>query len=203
MVPRLLLPLALVLCVARPALAEWHFTPLIGATFGGNTTLFDNELAADRTRKHFGGSVAVLGDGIVGVESIFVWTPAFFERGLGLFQKSHTFALVGNVVVTTPRRWTEYGLRPYVSGGYGLMRAYALERAPTANEPAILGVDTNFAAWNVGGGAVGFLSNRTGLRFDFRYYHSLPKEQQVPPISLLGPPSLRYMTFSVGVVLRR
>ena len=86
---------------------------------------------------------------------------------------------MGNVVLTTPRSWNPYGLRPFVSGGIGLLHATAtdaLEFSP---------VNTNLLGYNVGGGAVGFLNDRVGLRFDLRYFRNLKPSDD--PENAIGP----------------
>ena len=42
-----------------------------------------------------------------------------------LVSKSSVLTFTGNVIVGLPRRATEYTLRPYFVGGFGLMRARA------------------------------------------------------------------------------
>src|SRR5512132_213341 len=185
----------LVLTLPRAAAAEWHFTPMIGETFLGRTSVIDLEAATDKHHKNLGGSVALLGSGVLGVEGLVVWTPGFFQTGdTDLIKKSRTLALMGNVMVTAPRRWTEYTLRPFVSGGFGLMQASRTE----VHE--VFTSTVNMTGYNIGGGAIGFFSQRTGIRFDLRYYNNLTAPDNVPSI---GPVNLRYMTASVGIVLRR
>ncbi|SRR6266545_1091553 len=185
----------LVLTVPRAAAAEWHLTPMIGETFLGRTSIIDLEAATDKHRKNLGGSVALMGSGVLGVEALVVWTPGFFQTGnQDLIKKSRTLALMGNVMVTAPRRWTEYTLRPFVSGGFGLLNASRTEVA------AVFPTTANMSGYNIGGGAIGFLSERTGLRFDLRYYNNLGGD---PNAASIGPVQLRYMTASVGLVLRR
>ena len=60
----------------------------------------------------------------------------------------------------------------------------------------------NIPAFNIGGGAIGFLSKRTGLRFDLRYYNNLTQSEESCPIAF-GRCHLRHMTLSAGVVIRR
>jgi hypothetical protein len=184
-----------VLALPGMASAEWHFTPMLGTTFLGRTNLVDPELASGRRHKDLGGSVVVLGGGVLGVEGLIVWTPGFFQTGNNeLVRSSRSLALMGNVIVTAPRRWTEYTLRPFVSGGFGLLNASKTE----VHE--VFPLTANMAGYNVGGGAIGFFSQRTGVRFDLRYYDNLTKPQNAASI---GPVQLRYMTISVGLVLRR
>src|SRR6266496_4133002 len=155
---------------AQPASAEWHFTPMVGLTFHPETNTIVLAAEPIKTHKDVGGSVALLGKGIFGVEGVGVFTPSFTNSQLDpLFESSRTVALMGNAVLTTPRRWTEYSLRPFLSGGFGLMR---LSLVSTLN---VLPVRSNRPGFDIGGGAVGFLSKHTGLRFDLRYYSTLKR----------------------------
>lgn len=186
---------------ARNASAEWHFVPMVGMTMLGNTSLLDFEKGTGDRHRHYGASVAFLGNGILGVEALTLWTPSFFDSPnppIEFVESSRTLVAMGNIVLTTPRLWTEYSLRPYVSGGLGLMHASTTAKSePVAG---IFPIDINVAAFNIGGGAVGFLSNRTGLRFDFRYHSTLNRSADAPSF---GPVHLRYVTASIGLVFRR
>jgi hypothetical protein len=195
-VRRLLTITAIVLaCSAAPARADWLIAPFFGFTFKGETSLLDLENGATRVHWNFGGSATLIGRGPLGVEGIFLYVPHFFESDqASALNSSLTYALMGNVVLATPLKWNEYGLRPYVSGGLGLMHA--------SQQPLIANtfpVNENFLGYNVGGGAVGFVTDRTGLRFDLRYYNSLTQSAGTPSF---GAPRLRYWTASVGVVLK-
>jgi hypothetical protein len=198
------------LVAASPASAEWHFTPMAGLTFAGDTTTFDWENAAGDTHPNFGGAVSLLGGGLFGVEGIAISTPGFFKSGgrggtapllSGVrvpVKTSRSFAMMGNLIVTAPRRWTEYGLRPFVSGGWGLMHAAVVDG------PEIFPERTTSVGFNVGGGALGFFSKRTGLRFDLRYYRTLHAKGEDPAGTVdYGPVRVNYMSLSVGLVFRR
>src|SRR5687768_956266 len=195
----------LLLALARPASAEWHITPFAGLTMFGNTNVFDPQLATGDRHLHAGGSVSWVSRGIFGFEAIGTWTPGFFEGDTSFedipggeieIESSRAFSLMGNVLVTLPQRWTEYGLRPFVSGGFGLIHAYRRDRSD------VFPVNVNVAGFNIGGGAIGFLSERTGLRFDVRYHSTLNRDADAPLIGL-GPVHLRYVSASVGIVFRR
>lgn len=183
----------LVAGLPQAAAAEWHFTPLLGTTFFIKTSLIDPDAATDQIHRNYGGSVALLGSGILGAEGLVVWTPGFFTGDKGIVERSRSIAVMGNVVVTTPRRWTEYGLRPFLSGGLGIIH--------TSRTEDVFPDNRNIPAFNIGGGAIGFLSRRTGLRFDLRYYSSLARSDEGNVA--FGRVYIRYMTGSVGVVLRR
>ena len=195
------------LLMPRPASAEWHFTPLFGLTFGGSTTYFDPQEATGKTHVNLGGAVSRFGEGIIGVEGIFLYTRHFFEFNgqrdpadpvLPEIGKSYTMSLMGNVVVTVPRRWTEYFLRPYVSGGFGMLRAVSIDKNP------VFPLESNMPGFNIGGGAIGFLTKDTGLRFDFRYHGGLRHDPGKDIENVIGPElHFRYMTAEIGLVIRR
>jgi hypothetical protein len=176
---------------------------MIGVTFAGGTTLVDPQLGAEKRHTSFGGAVSLLGAGIIGGEVIGVFTPGFFQTDQSKLsevppvdiESSRSVALMVNMVVTTPRRWTEYSLRPFVSAGLGVLHT-SQKQAVELLEP----LRTNMLGYNVGGGAIGFLSPRTGVRFDLRYYSTLRGTDQKG--AAFGPARLHYMTASVGLVFR-
>ena len=198
----------LICAVPRAAAAEWQFTPFVGLTFKGSSSLVGTEIVDDRpavetVHRNFGGSVGFLGDGIFGVETVFSWTPGLFQSGdADIVEASRSIAWMGNLVLTAPKRWTEYSLRPYVSGGFGLLKPY-IRRPETPGGPPLPPVDLNLAGYNIGGGAVGFFTERTGVRFDLRYYSTVKPTDEGPGIAIENRVRLRYMTATVGVVIRR
>lgn len=184
--------------------AEWHFTPMVGWTFKGGTNIQDTELAADKTHKNLGGAVSVFGEGVLGAEAIVTWTPSLFqgEDGDDRVDPGRSISVMGNVIVTVPRRWTEYFLRPYFSGGVGLMHAKVWQLEGTSGavfDP----VNLDTLGYNLGGGAVGFFTDRTGVRVDVRYHSTFRRSDDFPFTVDADEAHLRYMTFSVGVVIRR
>src|SRR4051812_143216 len=114
------------LLAPRPARAEWHVTPTLGFTFAGNTTLLDLQHGTDKRHANFGLIVSRFGKGIFGVEGMVVYPRRFFEFDgprdpadpvAPAISRSYSLSATGNVVLTAPKRWTEYFLRPYVSAG--------------------------------------------------------------------------------------
>lgn len=189
------------------AAAEWQFAPFVGTTFGGGTNLFDPEDAATQRHWNFGGTVRLLGAGILGVESVFVYVPGLFQRsklsaldpgipaGTGI-NSSRSLALMGNIVLTTPRTWNQYGLRPFVSGGFGLLHVF--------HDDVTFPLRGNLLGYNVGGGAVGLLTDRVGVRFDLRYFRVPPGQEPTDTTPTVGDRvSLHYWTATVGVVFKR
>ena len=185
--------------------AEWQFAPFVGFTFGGETNL--NLTALVDHHWNFGGAVRLVGAGPFGLESLFVYVPGLFATPRSdpfsdvppsnAITQSHSLALMGNVVLTTPRAWSEYGLRPYVSGGLGLIRA--------SHNDLLSPARANLTAYNVGGGAVGFLTDKVGLRFDLRFLRTLPPGEEQGPLQETEDGQrvrLHYWTGTVGVVFK-
>ena len=193
---RVLLLSVLLFCASSVnAGADFLFTPFVGTTFGGNTTLLDLDVGA-ASAKHwtFGGSAAWLSDQILGVEADFAMTPGFFQNssGTGLVVSSRVTTFTGNVLAAFPLSVTRESLRPYVTGGLGLMRA--------SSEDLIGLTETgNWVALQIGAGAIGFINDRTGVRFDLRNSRALSRDT-----TLLGErkSKLSFWRATVGVTVR-
>jgi hypothetical protein len=188
-----------------PAAAEWHFTPMLGLTFGKSTNLRDNAFGVEERHRTYGLAVSRFGEGILAAEGLVMFTPDFFQGSdpqfRDLSESSRVVSAMGNLVLTTPRLWTEYSLRPFLSGGIGVI--HAVNRDPP--ELSVLpDVDATLLGVNVGVGAVGFLSDRTGIRFEVRYFDTL-KRAGMPPLTTLDGERarLRHFTASIGLVFRR
>ena len=206
---RVLVLSSILLSLPALAHAEWQFTPFIGYTFKATSTFVDFDLredrqATDETRINFGGAVRWIGESPIGLEAYYVHTPGFFDAKPFEFNQarvtaSRTYALMGNVVVSTPRHWNRYGLRPSLSGGIGLMHASlddGLQLFP---------YHQNLLGMNIGGGAVGMLSERIGVRFDFRYFRNIKgvsAEDLDFPVTGGESVRLRYWTIGFGLVIK-
>ncbi len=176
---RATLVLLFVSTMAKPASADWLFTPYLGIVFSGaaNTIDVGDFDEAFEQRMNFGGSLAGMTSGIFGVEVDFNYTPNFFQITEGgedfefLNVDSSLTTVMGNVVLGIPIGGTTGGgVRPYISGGAGLMRANI------AFDDLFDDLSTNDLAINVGGGLHVFFSDNLGLRGDLRYFRGL--EQQ-------------------------
>jgi opacity protein-like surface antigen len=203
-VPKLLLSSALVLAlVPASASADWLFTPFIGANFGGNANFgdfddFDDEF---ERRVDFGASLAWMGEGIVGFEVDFGYSPNFFQNTAGdanfEFGDSNVTTLMANVLVGAPiGGQTGPGFRPYASGGLGLIRSHVSGGATFFND-----LTTNDFGMNIGGGVQGFFNDNIGIRGDIRYFRSLQDNEPDNEFDL-GLSDFDFWRGTVGVTFR-
>ena len=149
------LALALVAATPRAAHADWWLTPYLGMTFGGDTP---NE------QVNFGLSAAFLGSGIFGVEVDASLTPNFFETDSDLVNDSNVSTLMANLMVAAP---AASPLRPYVSGGAGIIRSKA------TSVGNFFELDDNSFGVNLGAGVLAQTGSRVGIRGDVRYFRAL------------------------------
>jgi opacity protein-like surface antigen len=160
---RYLIGAALILTVcAAPARADWLFTPSIGSTFGADTN--GNE--------HFtyGASLGWMGAGILGWEADLSFTPEFFEGAdddFDLDGGSNVVSAMANVIFA--RRDDGYGggrFRPYFTTGIGMLQTEA------RSNDDLFAVDNSEFGFNLGAGAIGFVTDHVGFRGDLRYLRS-------------------------------
>jgi opacity protein-like surface antigen len=173
-VARAFLVIAMLGCAAAPASADWLFTPYLGINFGHSADFGDVGDFEDNFEKKavFGGSLAWMGAGIIGVEADLGWSPNFFEFTTGDvdfdFGDSNLTTLMGNLIVGVPIGGsTGGGIRPYGVGGIGLMRS-SIGAGDLFDD-----VSSNDFGFNLGGGVHGFFNDTVGLRGDIRYFRSL------------------------------
>lgn len=189
----MLLVLSLLL-VPVPASADLFLAPFMGMKFGGGTSIVDLELAAGKKKTSLGVSAFLLSDAILGYEATFGYVPQYFKAAGDLIKPgSYVIDLTGNVIVSLPPDVTAGGLRPYVTGGAGLIHAEALDLLN------IFQVRRTVPAFNVGVGAVGLLTNNVGVRFDLRYLRSFTNDDG--SLARVGR-RISYSRATVGLVLR-
>ena len=187
-----------VLCsLADIARADYIFNPFVGGTFAGTTAFSDLEHVTDSSHVIFGGGAGWLSSGVFGVEGDFAYVPRFFEQNNLLVSASTVVTLTGNVIVAAPLRVTGYSLRPYLVGGVGLIHTGITYTQPAFAPP----VDDNSFGMNLGAGAIGLLSPRTGLRFELRHFRTFNRD--VDELTGDRTARLSFWRFTVGVVIRR
>ena len=185
---------AILLASARTFAEDRQIRPFVGATFAGATTFVDPELAAGDAHLTFGVSAAFLGE-VLGLEIDVADAPGFFEGDKHLVVLSRVTTISGNVIVAAPHHRTEYSLRPYVVGGFGLMRV----RTTTSFD--VFDVARTIPAFDVGGGALGFLTNRVGVSWELRRFQSVGSNTAAAGLSF-GEEHLSFWRATMAVVLR-
>jgi hypothetical protein len=180
---------------AAEAHADWLITPFVGTTFGAETTMIDPGGGASVKHWIFGGSGTFLSDQIFGVEADFAWVPGFFEGedAQDLVRASRVTTLFGNIIAAVPLAVSRESLRPYIVGGLGLVHL-------SRNDPVPLDTGGNSLGLQLGGGAVGLITERTGVRFDLRQIRTVGHVRN----ELTGVPGTRlsFWRATVGVTFR-
>ena len=181
--------------VARPAAAETQVRPFFGATLGGGTTFVDLENASGKSHIVVGVNAVKLGD-VLGVEVDLGHSPGFFQAGSKhLILQSRVTTLTGNIVLSLPRRLTEYTLRPYlVAGGGGL-------RSQIDDYFGVFQVADVLAVADIGGGVTGFITNRVGLCWDVRHFGTIGGKPGDRGVSI-GAEQLSFWRASMGLAIR-
>ena len=199
--PNRLLTAALVgwLLAASPAVAvaDVFVSPFLGLKFRGdsNELDLDRDDGARKAKMSVGISGVVVMDKGLGVELELAHQSRFFERKSdSLVTRSGVTTLGGNVMLAAPISITRESLRPYAVGGLSWMHASAQDLfgfAPISND---------FLGLTLGLGAVGFIGDVTGLRFDLRYLKSISSSD----ISDLSGDRARisFWRATIGVVFR-
>jgi len=195
--PRASIVLALLVLAPATASADWLITPFIGTAFGGETTLSVLSPGQVPKKPTFGISGTLLSDRVLGIEAGVSHVPGFFSSNdpLGLFttSSSRVTTLDGSIIVAAPLAVTRESLRPYLIGGLGLMQARL------RNPAGIFPIDQDFLSVNLGGGAIGLLTPRTGVRFEIRHFKAASGAGG--PLAREGLSRLSFWRASVGLTL--
>jgi hypothetical protein len=198
--------LALFVVAGAPskASADWLVTPYFGMNWGGSANFndaFDEDFEDEFERKmNFGASVAWMGAGAIGFEFDLGFAPNFFENTSGggdfAFGDSNVTTLMANVKVGAPfGGQTGGGIRPYASGGLGVIKA----RIDDPDD--LFSIDSTDWGFNVGAGVTGFFSDRLGLQGDVRYFRSLQDNEPDDELDVaLG--DFNFWRGTVGLVFR-
>ena len=179
---------------AAPASADIFVSPFLGLKFKGATNGFDFGEGADKTKLSLGVSGMVVDDRGPGLEIEFGYNPRFFDGG-DLSSRSSVTTLFGNVVLALPVSVTRESLRPYVVGGLGWMHASATEKID------LFPVNNDFLGLAIGAGAIGFVSDTTGVRFDLRYLKSV-SSADASGLPQQGSARISFWRATIGLVFR-
>jgi hypothetical protein len=159
------------------ARADGYLSPWAGVNFGSNV---------NNGRTALGVNAGFMGGGVLGAEVAFGYSPSFFGT-TNDFGNNTVIDLMGNLVIGIPIGGTHgAGLRPYVSGGVGVIRTQ-IDGNTLLNH---VSSSRNDIGWDVGAGLTGYLSKHFGLRADIRYFNDKDVSD------------FHYYRLSGGIVLR-
>ncbi len=194
---------ALAVCAADTH-ADILAVPFVGGTFKAQTTLPVFGLptidpgALSRTLV-LGVAGMWLSPGVLGVEGELAHAPRFFNlEGQPALVGSNVTTVTGSLVLTAPLSLTRESLRPYLLGGLGLLHV------GVADLVSINPVDRNLLGLSLGGGVIGMVTDRTGLRFDIRQLRSV-RDDEAPAGGLIFSRArvrLSYWRATAGVTIR-
>ena len=189
------------------ASADWMLTPFVGITWGSGASFNDAIGNLDdefETRGIYGASLTWMGAGVFGAELDFGWAPNFFQSSSDEdfdYGDNNVTTLMGNLILGIPiGGQTGGGVRPYVTGGVGLIKAKIDDP-----EDLIGDLDSNEWGYNVGGGIKGFFTDKVGIRGDVRYFRQFsdidvdPEGDDVLDVTV---GKVRFWRGSIGVIFR-
>jgi PPE-repeat protein len=187
----------MIFAAPAPASAEGYISPWIGVNFGQNPfDSLNNGQSSDGGRKSFGVTGGYMGGGIIGGEVDFGYSPSAFGDKSD-FGSNNVLTTMANVIVGIPIGGTHgAGVRPYVTGGIGLIRT---------SYGDLLDVDAvhnNDFGYNLGAGVMGYFATHFGLRGDVRYFRNLQDHSSVangPNLDLGG---FHFWRASLGIVIK-
>ena len=179
------------LSLAAPAGAQGYIVPNIGYDFGGdagNCPSILDECSEKRTS--YGVAIGGLSGGIFGFEEDITYAPDFFGKS-DRFGENSVLTAMSNLVLAIPLG----AVRPYVTGGLGLMRT----RVTFDLDDLDNGGSQNALAWDLGAGVMIFLPGHLGFRGDYRRFKST-KDFSVFGIDINNT-KLAFSRVSAGLVL--
>jgi len=174
---------------AAGASAQGFVSPFIGYDFGGDSSCPQVTGCEDK-RLNLGLGLGVMNN-VVGFEEEFAYAKDFFGTAPQL--SSSVLTVMSNLMIVP----NVGPVRPYVTGGLGLIKTHVDLNSPGT----VFSSDNNNFGWNVGGGVMVLFNGRIGVRGDIRYFHSFQNFDVGPIVSISGE-KLDFGRASVGFVAR-
>ncbi|MEZ5419976.1 MAG: hypothetical protein R2708_21890 [Vicinamibacterales bacterium] len=180
-----------------PARADVFVSPFLGVKFRGATNQLDLDESngVRETKSAVGISGVVVSDDGPGLEIDIAHQSRFFEGADdSLVTRSGVTTLSANVMLAAPIAWTRESLRPFAVAGLGWMHA-------ASNDQISLNpIKNDYLGLTMGVGAVGFLTDVVGLRFDLRYLKSVSSADTAELTGRVA--RLSFWRATIGVVFR-
>ena len=157
---------------------HWVASGFVGTNFGSGFSGTDSNPFGINTSNtnssiNFGGQVAYLWGGWVGLEGLAEFSPSFQLSDVNVFSnKPEVNTYMGNGIVAG--HWGEHDqFMPYFSGGIGAiqMRATVFQNPLDLTDLTTVNTNGSRFGWDLGAGMMGF-AGRWGFRGDVRYYRA-------------------------------
>jgi len=176
--------------------AEGYVSPWVAANAGTRFGDFDNGRAG------FGVNAGGMGNGVIGGELGFGFSPSFFGTKND-FGSNSVIDLMGNVIVGVPIGGTRgAGIRPFLAGGLGLIRTQ-IDGGTLTGVLNNVSASNNMFGWNLGAGVMGYFNDHVGLRGDIKYLRGFEDTRtNIPVIDFNAPGQFHFWRAAVGVVFR-
>jgi opacity protein-like surface antigen len=189
---------AAIAAVCAPALAhaEGYVSPWVAANAGTRFGDFDNGRAG------FGVNAGGMGKGVIGGELDFGFSPSFFGNKSD-FGSNSVIDFMGNVIVGVPLGGTRgAGVRPFLTGGLGLIRTQ-IDGGGLTGTLTDISSSNNMFGWNLGAGVMGYFNDHVGLRGDVKYLRGFEDMRTgIDIIDFNAPGQFHFWRASAGVVFR-
>ena len=185
----ILIVLAVVALPSRAA-AQGFLAPFVGYDVGGDAGTCPSFLH-DCTEKKSGYGVVLGAGGIIGFEEDLGYANNFYGKSV-TFGENSVLTLMSNIAVKIPTPL----VRPYASGGLGLMRSHT---GLTLSGVTAANVDDNSLGYDIGGGVMILLPFHLGVRADVRNLHSF-NDLKISGITLPNA-KLNFSRVSIGLLL--
>jgi opacity protein-like surface antigen len=185
-----------VVCAPTLAHAEGYVSPWVAANGGTRFDDFDN------SRAGFGVNAGGMGNGILGGELDFGFSPSYFGTK-DAFGTNNVLDLMANVIVGVPVGGTRgAGIRPFLTGGLGLIRTQ-IDGGPLIGTLSDDLRTNNMFGWNLGAGVMGYFNDHVGLRGDVKYLRGFEDMRtNIDIIDFNAPGQFHFWRASAGVVFR-
>ena len=186
--------IAAAVSLPAPAFADAWVSAFVGKVFGGSTGKGLSEAVENSSDTTYGLSIGGMGNGIIGGEFDFGYTPKFFGEGGSVGASSVTTAH-GSLLLGIPvGGQTGAGIRPYGVVGVGMIR-----RQVDFSE-FFTNISTSDFGYNVGFGVMGFFNNVFGIRGEYKYFRNFEKDDEGSFPLELG--TFNFSRGTIGVVFR-
>ena len=152
------------LIAPRDARAQGFIAPFVGFDFGGDSGCQTASGCEDKN-SNIGVAIGTMGSA-VGFETDLGYARNFFGDVDG--QKSSVLTIMSNLMII-PKIGA---VRPYVLGGFGLIKTHVELTAP-----ALLETKSNSFGWDMGAGVMVLFGGHIGLRGDIRKISSFQKRE--------------------------